>query len=159
MRCYIGIGSNLDNPERQVALAIEALHHLPRSAFVAASSRHASTPQGPQDQPDFCNAVAAIDCRLPPFDLLRELQAIERARGRIPGPRWGARIVDLDLLLYGDLRMDSALLTVPHPALSKRDFVLYPLAEIAPPDLPIPGLGRLDELVARCPKTHLKTTH
>ncbi len=156
VRCHVGLGSNLDQPRRQLQRALEALRGLPGCAFVAASPIYASAPLGPPDQPDYCNAVAALDTTLAPLALLGELQALERAHGRVRGRRWGERILDLDLLLYGNLSMVSALLTLPHPGLSSRDFVLYPLADIAPPDLPVPGLGRLDELLARCPKSHLK---
>ena len=157
VRCYVGLGSNLDDPRRQLERAIEALRGLPECALDAVSPLYDSTPLGPSDQPDYCNAVAALDTGLAPLELLGQLQAIEHAHGRIRDRRWGARILDLDLLLYGNLSMVSALLTLPHPGLSSRDFVLYPLADIAPPDLPIPGLGRLDELLAKCPKTHLKS--
>ena len=156
VRCYIGLGSNLDNPKDQVQRACEALHGLLDSTLEKLSPLYDSTPLGPSDQPDYCNAVAALDTGLAPLELLGQLQAIEHAHGRIRDRQWGARTLDLDLLIYGNLNMVSALLTVPHPGLSSRDFVLYPLADIAPPDLPIPGLGRLDELLAKCPKTHLK---
>ena len=156
VRCYVGLGSNLDDPRAQVERALAALGGLPGTALVTASPRYLSTPLGPQDQPDYVNAVAALDTDLAPLALLGELQGLEQAHGRVRGRHWGERTLDLDLLLYGELQFASALLTIPHPGLSSRDFVLYPLADIAPPELPIPGLGRLDELLARCPKRHLK---
>jgi 2-amino-4-hydroxy-6-hydroxymethyldihydropteridine diphosphokinase len=156
VRCHVGLGSNLDDPPRHIEDAIEALKRLPGCTLVDVSPLYASAPMGPPDQPDYCNAVAALDTALAPLELLGELQALEAAHGRVRDRHWDARTLDLDLLLYGNLIMDSALLTLPHPGLSSRDFVLYPLADVAPPDLPIPGLGRLDELLARCPKTHLK---
>jgi 2-amino-4-hydroxy-6-hydroxymethyldihydropteridine diphosphokinase len=156
VRCYVGLGSNLDAPRDRVRAALDQLDRLPGCRRVAASPCYTSAPLGPQDQPDYCNAVAALDSDLAPLELLGQLQALERAHGRTPTRRWGERTLDLDLLLYGNLQLASALLTLPHPGLSSRDFVLYPLADIAPPDLPIPGLGRLDELLARCPKEHLK---
>ncbi len=156
VRCHVGLGSNLEDPRRQLEQAIDEMERLPGCSLVAVSPLYDSAPMGPPDQPDYCNAVAALDTDLAPLELLGELQAIEQAHGRVRHRTWGERTLDLDLLLYGNLIMDSALLTLPHPGLSSRDFVLYPLADIAPPDLPVPGLGRLDELLARCPKTHLK---
>jgi len=156
VRCYVGLGSNLDDPRTQILTALDELGQLPGCRRIVASSCYASTPLGPEDQPDFCNAVAALDTDLAPLELLGQLQELERAHGRIKTRHLGERTLDLDLLLYGNLQLASALLTLPHPGLSSRDFVLYPLAEIAPSDLPIPGLGRLDELLARCPKQHLK---
>ena len=156
VRCYIGLGSNLDDPDSRIASALEGLDRLPECELVAASPVYASTPLGPGDQPDYRNAVAALDTVLAPLELLAEMQAMERAHGRVRSRRWGERTLDLDLLLYGNIQLASDLLTVPHPGLSSRDFVLYPLADIAPPELPIPGLGRLDELLAQCPRRHLK---
>ena len=156
VRCHVGLGSNLDDPPRQLERAVEALERLPGCTLTAVSPFYASAPLGPPDQPDFCNAVVALDSVLAPLELLGVLQELERAHGRQRDRHWGARTLDLDLLLYGNLIIGSTLLSLPHPGLSSRDFVLYPLADVAPPDLPIPGLGRLDELLARCPKTHLK---
>jgi 2-amino-4-hydroxy-6-hydroxymethyldihydropteridine diphosphokinase len=99
--------------------------------------------------------VAALDTTLAPHHLLAELQRIEQAQGRTRGVRWGARTLDLDLLVYGDLIINDAALSVPHPGLPERAFVLYPLQEIAP-DLELPGLGPLATLVANCPQDGLK---
>ena len=151
VRVFLGLGSNLGDPERQVRRACRELESLPRSAFVSCSSLYRSHPLGPQDQPDFVNAVAELRTELDPESLLAELQRIEVSHGRVRGgQRWGPRPLDLDLLLFGDRVIRSALLTLPHPGLSERAFVLYPLLEIAGPDLEIPGHGPLGPLAAAC---------
>ncbi len=155
-RAYIGLGSNLDHPATHVRQALEDLSALPDSHLAAASALYASAPMGPADQPDYVNAVAALDTGLDAHALLRALQGIEAAHGRVRGPqRWGPRTLDLDLLLFGDAVIDDEDLSVPHPGLPERDFVLYPLSEIAP-DLIVPGQGSLGELLARCPRDGLK---
>jgi 2-amino-4-hydroxy-6-hydroxymethyldihydropteridine diphosphokinase len=102
----------------------------------------------PVDQPDFCNAAVLLDTRLPAIKLLQALQKIEETQGRVEQPRWSARSLDLDLLVYGDRVLDQLGLKVPHPRLASRNFVLYPLRDIAA-DLNVPGLGRVGELAAR----------
>jgi 2-amino-4-hydroxy-6-hydroxymethyldihydropteridine diphosphokinase len=152
MIAYIGLGSNLANPVSQLQAARDAMAALPEVHAIACSRFYRSAPMGPSDQPDYVNAVMAIETDRPPLDLLHDLQAIETAQGRVrSGDRWGPRTLDLDLLLYGDQMIASAELTVPHPGLSQREFVLYPLREVAPPDLRVPGAGPLADLVARCP--------
>ncbi len=147
---YVGLGSNLQGPRAQVARTFPELDALPETRCVAHSSLYLSRPLGDLPQPDYVNAVAALETRLPPHRLLACLQALEQRRGRVrDGLRWGPRILDLDLLLYGALVQDDPRLTLPHPGLSRRDFVLYPLQEIAP-GLSIPGLGSLAGLVAGC---------
>lgn len=133
VRAYIGLGSNLAVPLRQVRQAIAELAQLPASRLVAVSRIYRSRPMGPADQPDYINAVAAIETRLLPLKLLDSLQAIEKAHGRVRGAvQWGPRTLDLDLLLYGDEIIAEARLTVPHPGMAERNFVLQPLADIAP---------------------------
>lgn len=150
VRTYIGIGSNLADPARQVMQAIAELDGILGCCCVGHSSLYASRPLGPQDQPDYVNAVAALDSALPAPRLLAELQRIEHLHGRTrSGPRWGPRILDLDLLLYGDEIIASDTLTVPHPGLLERDFVLCPLHEIAP-DLQVPGGGAIEAYIAGC---------
>lgn len=152
---YIGLGSNLHDPLEQINRALEALKRLPGTRFVKASKCYRSAPLGPPGQPDYVNAVAAIETRLPPFELLTALQAIENAQGRVrEGQRWAPRTLDLDLLVYGEETLATETLTVPHPQMHLREFVLYPLFEIAP-DLHIPGLGALREWLARCPRRGL----
>lgn len=148
-RAFVGIGSNLDDPAAQVHRAIQALGAIAGSSCVAASRRYRNPPMGPADQPDYVNAVAALDTTLPPHDLLAALQALEAEAGRERnGRRWGPRPLDLDLLLYGESRIDTADLTVPHPGLTVRPFVLVPLAEIEP-DRWVPGAGRVADLAAK----------
>jgi 2-amino-4-hydroxy-6-hydroxymethyldihydropteridine diphosphokinase len=145
---YIGLGSNLEHPAEQIAsarTAIAALVHVTEHAF---SSLYHSPPMGPQDQPDYVNAVMAVETDLTPLELLRALQAIENQHGRVRiGARWGARTLDLDLLLYGDQLINHPDLTVPHSGITERAFVLYPLHEIAP-QLIIPNKGKLVDLLA-----------
>lgn len=156
IRAYIGLGSNLDDPQAQLRSALQALTEIPATQLAAHSSLYRSTPLGGLDQPDYLNAVAALDTQLSAQALLAELQAIEHRQGRVrSAQRWQARTLDLDLLLYGDLQLQDAALTVPHPGLSERAFVLYPLQELAP-ELVIPGLGELSSLIARCPRADLQ---
>lgn len=132
-RVYIGLGSNLGNPIEQIELAVAELRAMPCCCVVAMSSLYGSKPMGPQDQPDYVNAVMAIDTSLSPEVLLDQLQMIEVDAGRVrKAERWGARILDLDILLYGDLIQTTERLTLPHYGLKQREFVLIPLAEIAP---------------------------
>ncbi len=147
---YVGLGSNLESPFSQVTRALDELASLPDSKLVARSSLYCSRPVGPADQPDYINAVAALVSGLSAEGLLDALQALENQHGRIrTGERWGARTLDLDLLLYGDAVISSPRLQVPHPQMARRAFVLYPLAEIAPEAMQIPGYGELRELLAR----------
>lgn len=130
---YVGLGSNLDGPAAQVRGAFEALAGLPRVRLIAHSALYRNPPMGPPGQPDYINAAAGILTSLPAAELLAALQSIEHAQGRRRGgPRWGPRSLDLDLLLYGNLQLESVELTLPHPGLKDRPFVLIPLLEIAP---------------------------
>ena len=150
LMAYIGIGSNLDDPASQVKEALEELDGIPDSVLVSHSSLYASKPMGPADQPDYVNAVAALDTLLSAEELLQTLQKIEQRLGRErDGEKWGPRIIDLDLLLYGKKTIKTDTLTVPHPGLHERDFVIIPLAEIAG-NLNIPGKGLLSTLIAAC---------
>lgn len=144
---WIGLGSNLDDPRRQVLDAFRELDTLRESRLVSRSSLYMSEPMGPQDQPDFINAVAQIDTGLEPLELLAELQRIEQAHARERLRHWGPRTLDLDLLLYDDRYIDHPDLKVPHPGLAERSFVLLPLQEIAP-RIAIPGTGEIRELLA-----------
>jgi 2-amino-4-hydroxy-6-hydroxymethyldihydropteridine diphosphokinase len=145
---YIGVGSNLEDPRKQVLAALQRLGDLPKTRLVLASRLYRSRPFGPVGQPDFVNAVAGILTQLDPKALLNELHAIESVMGRPQRhERWGPRIIDLDLIAYSRERCNEAELTLPHPGIVERNFVLYPLAEIAP-DLELPGLGRVADLAA-----------
>jgi 2-amino-4-hydroxy-6-hydroxymethyldihydropteridine diphosphokinase len=153
---YIGLGSNLAEPVTQIKSARAAIASMAGVRELAFSSLYHSLPMGPQDQPDYVNAVMGIAVNLLPLDLLRCLQAIEHHHGRIrKGERWGARTLDLDILMYGDQEIDLPDLTTPHQGLAERAFVLYPLFEIAP-NLIIPGKGPIADLLAKCPLSGLK---
>ena len=152
---YIGLGSNLEAPERQVRLALTELAALDQTEFEQASPLYWSAPLGPPGQPEFVNAAARLRTRLEPLHLLDALQAIEQGHDRVRGERWGPRTLDLDLLLYGGERIDSERLIVPHPRLHERRFVLQPLADIAP-DLRLPDGRRIAELLLRCPAWEMR---
>ncbi|MEZ8188954.1 MULTISPECIES: 2-amino-4-hydroxy-6-hydroxymethyldihydropteridine diphosphokinase [Vibrio] len=144
---YIAVGSNLADPVSQANLAIETLKNLPRTTFVATSQLYSSTPMGPQNQPDYINAVVAIKTELTPIELLDCTQKIEQEQGRVrKDERWGPRTLDLDIVLYGNEVIDSERLTVPHYGMKEREFVLYPLSEIAP-SLQLPDGTELTELL------------
>jgi 2-amino-4-hydroxy-6-hydroxymethyldihydropteridine diphosphokinase len=148
---YIGLGSNLEQPVNQVKKARIAINRLEKVREAAFSSLYRSSPMGPKRQPDYINAVMAVNTSLIPIALLRCLQQIENQQGRIrKGQRWTARTLDLDMLLYGDQQIDIPDLQVPHYGIADRAFVLYPLNEIAP-DLDIPGFGHISGLIAKTP--------
>ncbi|GAB3026663.1 2-amino-4-hydroxy-6-hydroxymethyldihydropteridine diphosphokinase [Bowmanella dokdonensis] len=148
--CYIGLGSNLDNPARQLLVALKGMQTMAASRLTHCSSFYQSRPMGPPDQPDYVNAVARLETSLSAMELLRALQALEKASGRVRSLRWGARTLDLDVLLYGDQVIHNEALTVPHYGIAEREFVLCPLQEIAP-QLVLPDGRSLAELVASCP--------
>ncbi len=152
---YIGMGSNLADPIGQLKDAIHALTTLHGCELIACSSLYASKPMGPQDQPDYVNAVACLKTELKPLTLLKELQQIEQIQGRQRnGQRWGPRTLDLDILLIDQEQINTPELQVPHYGMQSREFVLYPLQEIAP-DLQLPCGKLLSELVANCPANGL----
>ena len=146
---YIGVGSNLDDPAAQVRRACDALSDIQGARLMAVSRCYSNPPMGPQDQPDYVNAVAALLTTLPSRKLLDELQLLEVALGRVrtAGDRWGPRIIDLDLLIHGLNLHSSPELTLPHPGISHRNFVLFPLRDIAPA-LMVPGQGTVAALAA-----------
>ncbi len=148
-RVFIGLGSNLGDPEATVRAGVDAIAALDRVRLVQVSSLYRSAPVGFAAQPDFVNAVAEIRTALSPLHLLQALQAIEHRHGRVREFRNGPRTLDLDLLVFGELRLHVEGLVVPHPRAHERAFVLRPLAEIAP-DCVIPGQGAVAELAARC---------
>lgn len=150
MSVYIGLGSNLDDPEQQILTAIKDIQAIAQTQLTAQSSLYSSPPMGPQDQPDYVNAVVAVDTTLTPHALLDALQQIEQKHGRIRKRHWGERTLDLDILLFADKVIEDSRLTVPHPGIAERAFVVYPLSEIAP-ELHIPGLGSLVDIKAKCP--------
>ena len=146
---YIGIGSNLEDPRAQVLGAFDELAEIPQTRVTARSSLYRTAPVGHAAQPDFINAVAAVDTQLSADALLRELQTLEARHGRKRSFQNAPRTLDLDLLLFGDARIDEPGLSVPHPRIGERAFVLQPLVEIAP-KLNIPGVGSAREQLAAC---------
>ncbi len=153
---YVGLGSNLDDPPAQVRRALTALAGLPQTRLIAASRRYRNPPFGDTGQPDYVNAVAALLTTLTPLALLGELKAVEARHGRqrVAGDRWASRTLDLDLLVYADRVMREPGLTLPHPGIEGRNFVLLPLLEIAP-GLRIEGLGRIGQLAGAVDATPL----
>jgi len=148
-RAYVGLGANLGDRERTIRAAVDALAGDAGIELVAVSTLRETEPVGYLDQPSFLNGAAQLETALPPRELLERLLAIEGLLGRVrgEGPRFGPRTIDLDLLLYGEQTIDEPGLTVPHPRLWERRFVLEPLAELAP-GLDIPGLGPVQALLA-----------
>lgn len=154
-RIYIGMGSNLAAPDQQLRSAIQALAQLPDTCVAGVSAFYQSDSLLP-GQPRYTNAVAALDSRLAPLDLLDALQAIENDQGRERLERWGPRTLDLDILLFGDRLIDEPRLKVPHYQMHLRAFVLYPLAELAPAALQLPDGKRLSALLDACPLVGLE---
>lgn len=152
---FVALGANLSDPKKQILRAIDALQHLPDSKLIACSPQYSSAPMGPQDQPDYVNAVAQLQTTLSPHRLLDELQRIELEQGRVrKDERWGPRTLDLDLLLYGQQVIQDERLTIPHYGMTQRAFVLIPLYDIAPA-LILPDGRQLAELVAACDSSTL----
>lgn len=147
-KCYIGLGSNLDTPREQVSRALTELAELSDCRNLTHSSLYRSDPVGPPGQPDYINAVACLETRLSPLQLLDALQAIEQTHQRVRIQHWGPRTLDLDLLLYGDQVIQNERLTVPHAFMIVRNFVLYPLAEIDP-HLSFPDGKKLSKLLKK----------
>ena len=146
---FIGLGSNLEDPHSQLQRAFAELDRLPDTRLVARSSLYRSAPLGYPDQPEFVNAVAEIETALTPQALLQALLQIERKHGRERTFRNAPRTLDLDVLLYDDVQMHEHGLTIPHPQMHLRAFVLQPLLEIAP-DVGIPGIGQAEIVFKRC---------
>ena len=155
MLAYIGLGSNLDDPLAQVQRAIMELENIPRTNVQATSALYRSRAVGPGEQPDYINAAALVDTQLTPLELLDALQALEQAHKRVRHEHWGPRTLDLDILLLDQQTIDSERLKVPHPYLTQRNFVLYPLADIAP-ELLLPDGTALKDLLAQCPQDGLE---
>ncbi len=130
--CYLGLGSNQNNPQQQLLTAINAIQHWPDTTLTHTSSFYLNPPFGPVKQADFLNAVVCIHTTLTPENILTFAKQQEAAQHRVHTVRWGPRTLDIDVLLYGDCTLNTALLTLPHPGVYERDFVLKPLNEIAP---------------------------
>jgi len=149
---YIGIGSNIGDSLAQVRAAFDSLAALPQCRLVARSRLYRTRPFGPVSQGDFINAVAGLLTLLSAPDLLAALRGVEAAAGRVRAERWGPRTLDLDLLVFGSERIATAELTVPHPGIAERGFVLAPLADVAP-TLKVPGSARVEQLLRALPDT------
>ena len=152
---FIGLGANLDRPTERVRAGLQALDHLRETRLAAVSSLYRTAPVGYLDQPDFINAVARLETALTARALLEALLGIEREQGRVRAFANAPRTLDLDLLLYGDTVVSEPGLTIPHPRMQERAFVVVPLADIDP-DQVVPGLGRARDLLAGVDATSLK---
>ncbi len=150
VKCYIGLGSNLDNPKAHVLLALQELQAIPDSRLGKLSSLYRSDPVGPEGQPDYINAVAELFTALDAETLLDHLQSIENSHQRVRQIKWGPRTLDLDLILYGNEVINTARLQVPHPFAQERNFVLWPLAEIDSM-LTFPDNRSINDLLVACP--------
>ena len=155
MLAYIGLGSNLDDPHKQVTQAFTELAEIPTTYLLKRSAIYRSQAVGPGNQPDYINAAALLKTELKPLALLDYLQAIEQAHNRVRIEHWGPRTLDLDILLLDNQIITSERLKVPHPYLALRSFVLYPLADIEP-ELKLPDGTSLRTLIAKCPQDGLE---
>lgn len=156
VEAYLGLGSNLGDSIATLKSACLALAAVEGIQLLAVSAFYRSRPVGPQDQPDYVNAAIRIGTKLSAEALLDALHIIENQHGRVRTQHWGPRTLDLDILLYDDQQIQTQRLRVPHPEIPFRGFVLYPLQEIAPADLHIPGLDSLRNLLASCPQDGLE---
>lgn len=143
---YIGLGSNLDQPTLQIKNAISALDHLADTRVLRDSGYFTSKPMGPEDQPDYVNAVVVLETTLAADQLLKFCQNIEKQQGRIKKRFWGERTIDLDILLYADQQIETKELLLPHPGIWQRDFVFLPLLKLNP-EITIPGKGLLKDII------------
>jgi 2-amino-4-hydroxy-6-hydroxymethyldihydropteridine diphosphokinase len=156
VKVYVALGSNLGDREAHLIQGASDIEELESCTALVMSSIYETRPMGPQDQPDYLNSACSFDCQLEPSELLHELKLIERQHGRIQSTeRWRARPLDLDILLFGDLQIDSPDLKIPHPGLADRAFVLWPLAELND-SLHIPGCGDLKQLMQSCDELDIR---
>ena len=152
---FVALGANLGDPRAQIERAVAALSQLPNSRLIACSPLYGSIPMGPSDQPDYVNGVAWLETDLTAHELLDQTQRIELEHGRVrKAERWGPRTLDLDLLLFGNQRLEDPRLTIPHYGMKERAFVLVPLFDLAP-DLQLPCGSWLRDLVASCDRSGL----
>jgi len=151
---FIGLGSNLDEPNEQVHQALTALANLASCKELESAPWYSSKAIGPEGQPDYINTVARLKTLLSPTELLTQLHNIENAQGRQRLVRWGARTLDLDLLLYNDIELNTDKLTIPHPEIRNRSFVLLPLYNLSP-TLILPNGEKLETLVQQCDQSDL----
>ena len=155
---YIALGSNLQDPASQLQRAVSALSTLPDSSLSQVSAVYASHAVGPGKQPDYLNAVARLATTLEPETLLDQLQQLELRQGRTREQRWAARTLDLDILLYGELQLHTDRLTIPHPAMADRNFVVFPLADLCGPNFVMQDGTELGTLLRDCPRGELRQT-
>ena len=154
---FIAVGSNLSDPVSQANAAIDALKQLPKSEFIRSSSLYSSTPMGPQDQPDYVNAVSLVETELSAHELFTHTCQIEQDHGRVRnGEHWGPRTLDLDILLFGDHKINDEQLVIPHYGMKEREFVIYPLLDISP-DLVLPCGTHLQQLTQSVPLNGMET--
>lgn len=153
LHAFIGLGANLGDPPAQLRTALQGIEAL--GSLIAVSPFYRSAPMGPTDQPDFCNAVGALATPLAAPALMDALLAIERSMGRMRTLKWGPRLIDLDLLHVEGVRCATASLTLPHPGIAQRSFVLVPWADIAP-ETTVPGLGRVGDAARSIDRTDLR---
>ena len=151
---YIGLGSNMNSPVKQIKSAITSIEEIISTKIIGVSSLYKSKPVGPQNQDDYINAVIKIETKLVPYQLLECLHDIEEKHGRIRKEHWGPRILDLDILIFGNEIMVDEKLTIPHPEIENRSFVLAPLIEIDP-DCIIPKKGLASDLLATIGKDNI----
>lgn len=151
---YIGLGSNLDDPTRHINDAVNEIKTIKSCEYITKSSLYKTPPMGPQNQPDYINAVVKIQTSLKALKVLDLLQQIEQKHGRVREEKWGPRSLDLDMLLYGQQKIDNNRLKIPHPGLYVRGFVLYPLLEIEP-KLTLPNGKSLAEHVESMGKQNI----
>ena len=156
--CYIGLGSNLNRPADQLRAACAGLQAIPKSNLICASSVYRTSPVGKLDQPDFLNAAVKLDTELNILSLFDTLQEIEKMQGRIRSERWGARNIDIDILLFGDKTLSNPRLTIPPPRLHLRLFVLTPLVEICGPSMRLPSGFVLKQVIEDCPPGRVEKT-
>lgn len=154
VQVFVGLGSNLGDSEQVLQQACFVMMQWPSVRNLQVSNWYRSRPQGPQDQPDYVNGACCFETHLAPEALLSALQALELDLGKVKRRHWGERLVDLDIICYGQLSMKTADLTLPHPMAAKRDFVLVPLLDLAP-NLVLPGYGTIEACLVRLPDTFL----
>ncbi len=155
---FIGLGSNLAKPLIQVRQALAALSQLPETKLLNDSGYFKSKPMGPLNQPDYVNAVAWLETSLEPMILLDYLQGVENKQGRVRKQHWGARTIDLDILLYGSRIINQPHLKIPHRGICERDFVYLPLLKLLP-DIIVPGYGKLKNVVQARGASNSRTTY
>ncbi len=155
---YLALGSNLHHPEQQLKTAVHSLHQHPALELLRCSAVYRSEAVGPAGQPDYLNAVIAVATDLSPLALLDTVQAVEQAQGRVRSERWGPRTLDIDILFYGNERIDEPRLSVPHPEIAARNFVLTPLQDVLDDVAQLPDGRDINALLAACPAGELEHT-